>query len=797
VGRARSATTSGLTEALRERFGFAAFRPGQEEIVRHVLDGDDVLAVMPTGSGKSLCFQLPAALRPGCVVVVAPLISLMKDQVDGLAAKANVPADYLASARSFSTRSQVYRQLVRGDLRLLYVSPERLRSSLLVQAARRAGAWLVVVDEAHCISEWGHDFRPDYRHIRAAAAGMGVERLLAVTATATPETAADIVTSLGLRAPHRVMLPFDRPELYFQVQRVDRLEQKLDRLQAWLAAAPGPTIIYCASRSQTEQAADFVQAYGGVRAATYHGGLEADERQEAQEEFLGGRAPVLCGTCAFGLGIDKPDVRLVVHLSHPGSLEAYYQESGRAGRDGQPARCVLLFSPKDRAIHDHFISRSFPSAEELQRVLGVLSLPQAREAGTVDLGAVQDRARVHRVALRVGLEELVGMGALAITECDGRRLEYTVQIAELPSAVLAAYEARVERWRDVKRRKLAEVIAYATGRRCRREMILSYFGDACPRHARCCDVCNPAVAGQGAAAGGERFSDLERAILGAVAATPGITRAQLVRLLAGVPAAGASAPGRRNPWFGSGRLEGRAAMQAAVDDLVQRGLLVPAVAAHGPLQLGEEASKLEALWTGEPRGQGAGARFLAEQYPRRLEAGGFAGWALAYYRLPDGTDELTRAGGLFRDFKYRQDHEAGEEVAEAAVALVREHEELGAAELLVPMPPSDQHRPFDPVSELARLIEAAGGPPHSRLLSKRRSTKLQKDLATWSERLENVAECFEVSGHAQLVGRRVLLLDDLFDSGATMVGAARALVRAGARSVTLLAVVRTARDWER
>lgn len=334
-----------LRRALGRLFGYPAFRPHQREIVRGILDGRDSLAIMPTGGGKSLCFQLPASLLPGLCVVISPLISLMKDQVD--AANANgLRAAALNSALSAPERAAVRDALNTGALDLLYVSPERLSVSGFQEALAALPLAFFAVDEAHCISQWGHDFRPDYLSLSDLVRRFPACPVAAFTATATPQVERDIRERLGLRDPLLVRASFDRPNLFYHVRpKEDAHAQLLDFLAGHAGEAG---IVYRSTRKKVEETAAFLQKKG-IRAGCYHAGLADAERGRAQEAFRRDECPLVVATVAFGMGIDKPDVRFVAHLDLPKNLESYYQETGRAGRDGDPAHCLLLYSPADMA----------------------------------------------------------------------------------------------------------------------------------------------------------------------------------------------------------------------------------------------------------------------------------------------------------------------------------------------------------------------------------------------------------------------------------------------------------------
>jgi ATP-dependent DNA helicase RecQ len=381
-------------------FGFPGFRPGQEEIVAATLRGEDVLAVMPTGSGKSLCYQLPALVREGLVLVVSPLIALMRDQVAQLR-ELGVSAAALNSASDAEERRRVAEALRDRSLRLLYVAPERLARDDTVAMLKMAGIDLLAIDEAHCVSQWGHDFRPEYLRLREFAGALGGAQTIAVTATADGPTRQDIVSRLFVRSPRVFVRSFDRPNLFLAMRpKANATRQLAERLEAHKGESG---IIYCASRRRTEELAlEFSNQ--GRRALAYHAGLDHPTRARNQDEFLQDDGVIVCATIAFGMGIDKPDVRFVFHADMPSSIEAYYQEIGRAGRDGLPADTFTLYGAGDIALRRRQIAEG-NAPDERKRI---------EEKKLDDLVALCESARCRRQVLL----ELLGEAAQPCGHCD-------------------------------------------------------------------------------------------------------------------------------------------------------------------------------------------------------------------------------------------------------------------------------------------------------------------------------------------------------------------------------------------
>ncbi|HUQ31923.1 MAG TPA: RecQ family ATP-dependent DNA helicase [Pyrinomonadaceae bacterium] len=393
--------------ALHQHFGFEDFREGQREVISAILEGRDTVVVMPTGGGKSLCYQLPALMKPGATIVVSPLIALMKDQVDALAAR-NLPATFINSSITFEEQKARIQNVRRGLYKLVYVAPERFRSAHFVETLRSIDISLFAVDEAHCISQWGHDFRPDYIRLRQAIEEIGRPQIAALTATATPYVRSDIIEQLNLSEPRAFVSGFDRPNLSISVIHTQKEREKITHIRA-LAAGGGSGIIYTSTRKAVEQVTGRLRG-AGLNVIGYHAGMDENARSQAQDDFMSGRTQMIVATNAFGMGIDKPDIRFVAHYQMPGSIEAYYQEIGRAGRDQLPSACVLLFNYADKRTQDYFIEGSYPPPETVARVYQALAAT----------GQKRIELSVSEIAARAAVRnEMAVQSALIILEKAG------------------------------------------------------------------------------------------------------------------------------------------------------------------------------------------------------------------------------------------------------------------------------------------------------------------------------------------------------------------------------------------
>ena len=489
-----------LTSALA-RFGHTSLRPGQAEVIADIFEGRPTISVMPTGAGKSLCYQLPAVVlaeRGGITLVVSPLIALMKDQVDVLRAR-GIPAVALTSAAGAEEQRDMLDGIRAGAYTLVYVAPERFRSLRFCDALRAIGSQiaLVAIDEAHCISEWGHDFRPDYRRLGGVLAELAPPRIAAFTATATPEVREDIAVQLGLRGAALHVHGFDRPNLRYEVVMAGGAADKADKLVELVRTRDGGVaLVYAATRKNAEAHAQALKR-AGMRARVYHAGLEDEVREKAQDVFMAGKLDVIVATNAFGMGVDKSDIRLVVHADIPRSPEAYYQEAGRGGRDGKPTRCVLLFNHGDIRLQEFLIDASFPSAEMLRALWKLLH----DHTGLGQAGDVEAIVRPHLpgepsgAAVGAGLRILERHGMLALVS-GGFLVAQRPEPGQFPPLDVASLERRAE----LERKKLRTMIDYAYYPRCRRQFILEYFGDEewRNRDRKCgaCDTCDALAHGQ-------------------------------------------------------------------------------------------------------------------------------------------------------------------------------------------------------------------------------------------------------------------------------------------------------------
>ena len=482
----RAARSVEVKRVLREVFGFERFRPGQQEVVESVLSGRDTIAMMPTGAGKSLCYQLPGLLLPGITIVVSPLIALMKDQVEHLD-EIGVEGRQVNSTLTADEEQEAIESIEEERSEFVFTTPERITSPEFLQTLENHKIDLFVVDEAHCISEWGHDFRPAFLNLKDSIRALGRPPVLALTATATDEVVADIKKNLDIEDAHVIDTGILRPNLRFDVRHAKKEAEKREQIMRVIGETDGVGIIYTATVRACEELHDWLTS-SGVDAAKYHGKLGARERAESQDRFMRGDAKVIVATNAFGMGIDKPDIRFVIHYQMPGSLESYYQEAGRAGRDGEIARCTLLYDSSDRRTQMFLAGGSYPSLNDLTAVYRALEeLTANDDAIDTTIARVQEMAAgVSKTKVRVALTALKDAGIVGGDgNARGRSLNRDIITDDLVR-IAEEFAARGEHDRE----KIERVMLYAESPYCRWSTLLEYFDEDVARECGRCDNCD-------------------------------------------------------------------------------------------------------------------------------------------------------------------------------------------------------------------------------------------------------------------------------------------------------------------
>ncbi len=470
---------------MREKFGFADFRPGQEAAIRSVIDGHDTLAVLPTGLGKSMIYQMAEQVLSGPAVIISPLIALQRDQVESIEESDVGKAALINSTMREARREEVLQELEAGKLDYLFLAPEQFSNEEVLQQIRDAHPALFVVDEAHCISEWGHDFRPEYLRLGAVVEAIGRPPILALTATAAPTVREEILERLGMREPRVIVQGFDRPNIWLGVEVFRDEQDKKQALIERVVDTEKPGIIYAATRKHAEEIAAALSEQQ-VKAAFYHAGMRPVEREQVQQQFMGDEIEVIVATTAFGMGIDKPNVRFVFHYDISESVDSYYQEVGRAGRDGNDSKAILFYRPEDMRIHRFFAGSGHIDIDQVEQVAQVVQ----ESDEPVVLRDLSDKTHLSKSKLAEALTRLEEAGVVK-TLANGEIVADNTDIALDKAVVQVINEHEAHRQYDKSRIEM--MVGYAEVQDCRREYLLNYFGEEIDDPCGFCDNCDAGI----------------------------------------------------------------------------------------------------------------------------------------------------------------------------------------------------------------------------------------------------------------------------------------------------------------